>query len=320
MNDVICLNPDYSTTRLVSRTLPARCEVPDAKFDAMLLLPPGPSRTGEGGLRMQGYFKAGSDSGQTTARQVAAGSTPLITVVTAVFNGEKTLEQTILSVINQSYSNIEYIIIDGGSTDKSLDIIKKYEHAIDYWVSEPDGGIYDAWNKGVRLSAGDWVAFLGSDDEYADNAIQAYVTFIDDHRDNTLEYVSSRVNLTKNSKVLRVVGGRWNWSVLRKYMNLAQVGSMHHRRLFEKYGLFDDSYKISGDYEFLLRPGRTLQADFLDAITVNMQVGGASDANIQVFREVAKAKIYTGNRSILLSHFEKYWAIFKWKIRNYLRS
>lgn len=319
MNDVTCLNPDYSTTRRVSPILPAR-EVADAKFEAMLLLPATQSRTGAGGLRTKGYFKVGGDSDQTSTGQLEAGSTPLITVVTAVFNGEKTLEQTILSVINQSYSNIEFIIIDGGSTDKSIDIIKKYEHAIDYWVSEPDAGIYDAWNKGVRLSTGDWVAFLGSDDAYVDNAIQAYVKFMDDHQGKALEYISSRVNLTKNSKVLRVVGGPWNWSVLRKYMSLAQVGSMHHRQLFEKYGLFDDSYKISGDYEFLLRPAQNLRADFLDAITVNMQVGGASDANIQVFQEAAKAKIYTGKRNALLSHSEKYWAIFKWKIRNYLRS
>ena len=320
MNDVICLNPDFSTTRRVTRISPARCALPDVKFDCILSLPPAQSRTGEGGLRMQGYFKVNSDSNQNVGRQVEEGSEPLVTIITAVFNGEKTLEKTILSVINQSYSNIEFIIIDGSSTDGSLDIIKKYEHAIDYWVSEPDGGIYDAWNKGVRLSTGDWIAFLGSDDMYVDGAIQAYATFIEEHPVTTLEYVSSRVNLTKDSKVLGVIGAPWNWSVLRKYMKVAQVGSMHHRCLFEKYGLFDDSYKISGDYEFLLRPGPHLRADFLNAITVNMQIGGASDANIQVFREVVKAKISTGNRNILMSYFEKYWAIFKWKLRNYLRS
>jgi len=240
---------------------------------------------------MQGYFKAGNGSAQNPGQEIDNGTEPLITIITAVFNGEKTLEKTILSVINQSYSNIEFIIIDGGSTDKSIDIIKKYEHAIDYWVSEPDKGIYDAWNKGVRLSAGDWVAFLGADDVYIDGAIQAYVTSINEHQDRPVDYISSRVNLTRGSEVLRVVGTEWRWNIFRKYMKVAHVGSLHHKRLFEKYGLFDDSYKISGDYEFLLRSGRHLRTIFLDAITVDMLVGGVSDANIQVFEETTKAKI-----------------------------
>ena len=97
---------------------------------------------------------------------------PLITVITAVLNGENTLERTIQSVIGQDYKNIEYIIIDGGSTDGTLDIIKKYEHAIDYWISETDEGIYGAMNKGIQASSGEWIYFLGSDDYLvADNVL-----------------------------------------------------------------------------------------------------------------------------------------------------
>jgi hypothetical protein len=95
---------------------------------------------------------------------------------------------------------------------------------------------------------------------------------------------------------------------------------LHHKGLFEKYGLFDDSYKISGDYEFLLRSGRHLRAIFLNAITVNMHIGGVSNANIQVFKETTKAKILTGKRSVLLCQFEKYWAIIKWKLRGCLSN
>ncbi|HAH56818.1 MAG TPA: glycosyltransferase, partial [Bacteroidales bacterium] len=85
-----------------------------------------------------------------------------MTVVTVVFNGVEFLEDTIKSVIGQTYDNVEYIIVDGGSKDGTLDIIKKYEYAIDYWVSEPDKGIYDAMNKAIDLGSGDWINFMNA--------------------------------------------------------------------------------------------------------------------------------------------------------------
>ncbi len=100
---------------------------------------------------------------------------PLVTVITVVRNGEGTLERTIRSVLDQSYGNLEYIIIDGGSTDGTLDIIRKYDNRIAYWVSEPDKGIYDAMNKGVAMATGDLVALLNSDDYYEPGALQIVV-------------------------------------------------------------------------------------------------------------------------------------------------
>ena len=94
-------------------------------------------------------------------------NTPLISIITVVFNGEKTLEKTINSVIQQTYTNIEYIIIDGASTDKTLDIINKYQNYISYWESAPDAGIYDAMNKGIRYAKGQWINFLNSGDFFS---------------------------------------------------------------------------------------------------------------------------------------------------------
>lgn len=98
-----------------------------------------------------------------------------ISIVTVCFNSAKTIEQTIKSVINQSYNNIEYIIIDGGSTDGTLDVIKKYEPYISYWVSEPDKGIYDAMNKGIRAATGELLGFINSDDWYEKDILGKYV-------------------------------------------------------------------------------------------------------------------------------------------------
>lgn len=107
---------------------------------------------------------------------------PLITVVTVVYNGESTLENTIKSVVNQTYDNVDYIIIDGGSKDGTLDIIKKYEDKIDYWQSEPDKGIYDAMNKGIRLAKGDWINFMNAGDVFYSKYVLKQI-FIKDYSD-----------------------------------------------------------------------------------------------------------------------------------------
>ena len=105
-------------------------------------------------------------------------SKPLFSIITVVYNNEKFLEETIQSVLNQKFQNFEYIIIDGGSSDKTLDIIKKYENEIDYWISEKDRGIYDAFNKGMSLAKGDFIGIINSDDTYMNNALEIIAKYV----------------------------------------------------------------------------------------------------------------------------------------------
>ena len=114
----------------------------------------------KGGLRTKNIKKENSDT------------KPLITLITVVKNNQKFMEETILSVLKQKYSNYEYIVIDGGSTDRTLEIIKKYEDKIDFWVSENDEGIYDGFNKGLSYASGDLIGFVNSDDVLTDDALE----------------------------------------------------------------------------------------------------------------------------------------------------
>ena len=246
-------------------------------------------------------------------------NSPLITIITSTFNAEDHLQKTIDSVRNQSYKNIEYIVVDGRSTDKTVAIILANQEIINRWVSEPDSGIYDAWNKGVEISNGDWIAFLGAGDEYVDDAIENYVNFINSTGQGGLEYVSSRVELFSENRRIRVIGSSWSWGRFLKYMCVAHVGSFHKKSLFSMYGLFNRQYKICGDYEFLLRPRKALRAGYFGVVTARMSLGGVSMMSPRVFSESAMAKNITGGRLYILCWFEKYLALLKWTLKKYFQ-
>lgn len=200
-------------------------------------------------------------------------SNPMFSVVTVVLNGEQTLQKCIESVICQKKElDIEYIVVDGGSKDGTVGIIKKYEDYINYWISEPDLGIYNAWNKGLIKCSGEYVAFLGADDCYYPGALKKYLTYIRENPD--VDYVSAKVKFIGKSD--RIIGRPFVWNRFRRHMTVAHVGSLHKRSLFERFGNYDENLKIVGDYEFLLRSGRTLNAGFVNFVSAEMAGSGVS--------------------------------------------
>lgn len=261
----------------------------------------------QGGLQLKGVKAFENDQ------------TLKVTVITAVYNGGLYIGQTIKSILEQTYPNIEYIIIDGGSTDNTLDIIRKHDDRISYWISEPDTGIYDAWNKAIPLASGDWISFVGADDILLPNTVQHFVNHIAQSKIPHIEFVSAKVQLVDPVlKPIRIKGAPWSWPRFRRFMDIGHVGAFHKATLFEKYGLFDTSFRIAADYEFLLRPRDKLAASYMDEVTVLMRVGGFSNNNVHVFQEAYKAKVYTAGRGSTISRFEYIIAVTKFYIRKLL--
>jgi glycosyltransferase involved in cell wall biosynthesis len=180
---------------------------------------------------------------------------PKISIVTPSYNQGQFLEETILSVLNQGYPNLEYIIIDGGSTDNSVDIIKKYKDSLSYWVSEPDNGMTDALNKGFRRSNGDILNWINSDDYFLPAVFHAAVDAFNEG-DSKLGFIyGSCKNILSDGTVFDIRKPvNFDAGILRYGRNLfAQPASFFHRRVLDKVGLLDENLPYAMDYDFWIR-------------------------------------------------------------------
>ncbi len=201
-----------------------------------------------------------------------------ISIITVCYNSETYLESAIKSVISQNYENIEYIIIDGGSTDTSVDIIKKYQESIDYWHSKPDEGIYDAMNQGIQQATGDVIGFLNSDDYYTDNyAISQMTSALLTNGSDTI--FADLVYINQNNKVVRY----YDSSIFTKKRFAYGIMPAHptffaKSELFKKFGLFDTSFNIAADFELIARFLSKHKAtySYVKSVWVTMRTGGVS--------------------------------------------
>ena len=237
----------------------------------------------------------------------------LVSIITTVLNRRITLEDTIKSVLSQTYKNIEHVIIDGGSTDGTVDIVKSYGSKIAKFVSEPDKGIYDAMNKGIRLARGEVVGILNSDDIYADRAVLEKVAGIFKEKNIDSCYGDIvYVDRSDTNKIIRYWRcGAYKRSRFEMGWMPAHPAFFVRRRVYEQYGLFNPDFPIAADYELMLRflYKFRISAAYIPEIIVKMRTGGNSNPGLlvtaQVVRENYRAWKVNGLKPSLLTFILK---------------
>lgn len=206
---------------------------------------------------------------------------PLFALVTVVFNSAEALEATLLSILGQGYRNFEYIVIDGGSTDGTVDVLRKYEHCIDYWVSAPDKGVYDAFNKACKLLEGEWAIFLGAGDVLHDSGVLERVAETVSRVDAVTEIVYGKVCLTNEKNVpYENLNGPWEqmrgkWQGGRPLFPHHQ-GIFHRKRILAGENPFDTRYRIAADSKVFYSSARRVAPVFADVIITTSTLGGLS--------------------------------------------
>lgn len=217
---------------------------------------------------------------------------PKVTIITAVYNRVDKIEQCISSVVSQTYDNFEYIIIDGGSTDGTVDVIKKYDEQIAYWYSGPDSGIYDAWNKGLSRATGEYINFIGSDDAMLGTRVLENVVEKIKPED---DFICGNVMVVKEK-----IGREFIWTVdfIKNKENykggcLPIQGAFIRKSLLDKYK-FDITYRIAGDYKFFLQCyyNPSVKFAFIDEFIQYFSDDGISFKDISYLR-IEDNRIYT---------------------------
>jgi len=264
------LNPTYSSTTMLSSR-------PSEGLDE---LPANPGRVAEGGLRTKGCIKA------STIEK------PLISVIVVVLNRVYCIESCIKSILGQSYDNVEFIIIDGGSTDGTLDVLYKYSDKIDYWVSEPDQGLYYAMNKAVEIAHGDWINFIGSDDVLLNN-LKSIVTKL---QNSQTIYYGDVYGIGKK----RIYNGPFK---ARQFYSkgLHQQGMFYPRAVFSTYR-YNVDYRIAADWDLNLRcyiDGSYQLVYIQELVAIYNDIDGLSSSEIRT--TLREWRSITRNRLGLLS-------------------
>jgi len=219
----------------------------------------------------------------------AALNTVSISIVTVCRNAETTITGTIESVRGQQYPSLEYIVIDGASTDSTRDIVRSFSDMVDVFVSEPDSGIVEAFNKGISRASGEIIGLINADDELLPGTLDKISVFFSRHQD--IDAVHGDVLLCKGEQVLKRVCPAGCWWYPWRLVLFNHPATFVRRSVYEKYGLFDSSYRIAMDVEMFLRwQARGVRIQYLPDALVSMKYGGVSNQCAEEgFREARRA-------------------------------
>jgi len=232
----------------------------------------------------------------------APGTWPDVSVIIGVKNGAGALQHCLDSIASQDATRRETIVIDSASTDGTRELLNSNARVgkVTDYVSEPDGGLYEAWNKGLRRSRGEWICFLGCDDAFHDASALRHLLEAAAAARGASRIVYGRVNrVTHSGVVAEAWGGPWESARAACFAGfmIPHPGSLHHRSIFEEHGLFDESYRIAGDYELFLRELLVRDPVFVDRVVVDMRFGGMSSRPTAIYRtlqEVLRARAAHG--------------------------
>ena len=240
-----------------------------------------------------------------------------VSIITVVYNGQATIADAIRSVLSQDYPDIEYIVIDGASTDGTQKIVQSFSDRITKFISEPDRGIYDAMNKGIALATGEIIGILNADDFYADRTIISHV--VEQFQHNSVDSIFGDLIYVRSDNLEKVV--RYYSSAKFHPRQFAYGWMPAHptffvkRSAYEQYGLFKTDYKIAADYEILTRflAKHQLSYRYLPKVMVKMRTGGVSTTNWksnwilnrEIIRGCAENGIHTNLPKVLSKYFTK---------------
>lgn len=220
-----------------------------------------------------------------------------VSIVTVCFNSAAFIEDAFLSVFSQTYDDIEYIVIDGGSADGTVDIIKKYADKIAYWCSEPDKGISDAFNKGLARCRGDIIGILNADDRYTPRAAETAVKVLTENPAAGFVFGDAQMCDLAGEPLFRWQGDAgYAFSITYDMPSIPHPTVFVRKAVYEEHGGFDTGYKTAMDYELLLRITlKGVRGIYIPAILAEMRLGGESDRNYKrAYREVLSISVRYG--------------------------
>lgn len=239
-----------------------------------------------------------------------------ISIITVCYNAEKTIESTIQSVIKQDYKQIEYIIIDGFSTDNTMNIVNNYKNKISYIISEKDFGMYDAINKGINIANGEVIGILNSDDELASNDIIRLIAseFL---KNKELDSLFGDINFINYKKIIRHYSSN-NWNPNKfSYGFMPPHPSFYCKKnLFHKFGFYRTDFDIAADYELLIRflYINQLKYFYLNKVIVNMKLGGKSTSGISSLLKINTEILFACKLNGIKTNYLKLYLRYFYKI------